>query len=61
LNVAHRDKGSSYRTLQNEECTIHPSSFVLQKEADRQTVIYSEIILTTKNYLRVVTDVSFLN
>lgn len=61
LNVAHRDKGQSYRTIQNEECSIHPSSFVLQKETDRQTVVYSEIILTSKNYLRVVTDVSFLN
>ena len=65
MNVAYRDKGNSYKTIQNEECSIHPSSFLLQNtkqgEANRQTVIYSEIIFTTKNYLRCVTDISFLN
>ena len=65
LNVANRDKGNTYKTIQNEECAIHPSSFLLQNTKDgegvRQTVVFSEIIFTTKNYLRCVTDVSFLN
>ena len=65
LNIAQRDKGNTYKTIQKEECNIHPSSFLLQNtkdsEVSRQTVIYSEIILTTKNYLRCVTDISFLN
>lgn len=29
LNIANRDKGNTYKTIQNEECSIHPSSFLL--------------------------------
>jgi methanogenic corrinoid protein MtbC1 len=34
LNVANRDKGNTYKTIQNEECSIHPSSFLLQNTND---------------------------
>jgi hypothetical protein len=34
LNVAYRDKGNIYKTIQNEECSIHPSSFLLQNNKE---------------------------
>ena len=34
LNVANRDKGNTYKSIQNEECAIHPSSFLLQNTKD---------------------------
>eukprot|EP00347_Sterkiella_histriomuscorum_P000505 403375592 len=68
LNVAVIEKGNQYKTLNNEECSIHPSSFLIGSDINtgdrknqkllRQKIIYSEIINTTKNYLKYVTDIT---
>ncbi|CDW77464.1 probable atp-dependent rna helicase dhx35 isoform 1 [Stylonychia lemnae] len=71
LNVATLEKGNQYKTMNNEECSIHPSSFLIGSDIKkgskepgkvlRQKIIFSEIINTTKNYLKYVTDITFID
>ncbi|KAK2947163.1 putative ATP-dependent RNA helicase dhx8 [Blattamonas nauphoetae] len=50
-HAAKRDPTEGYRTLvENQTCFIHPSSATFQKNED--WVIYHEITVTTKEYMR---------
>ncbi|KAH9906811.1 P-loop containing nucleoside triphosphate hydrolase protein [Xylariomycetidae sp. FL2044] len=45
--------GDSYRTLKNNATVyIHPSSVLMKSDPPEKTVIYYELVLTTKEYMR---------
>ncbi|CAJ2502391.1 Uu.00g097850.m01.CDS01 [Anthostomella pinea] len=45
--------GDSYRTLKNNATVyIHPSSVLMKSDPPEKTVIYFELVLTTKEYMR---------
>lgn len=58
LNRATLSHGNVYLTANKEECSLHPSSSLFGSALQIKTVIYSEIVQTTKTYMRCVTDVS---
>ena len=53
--VAHLEKAGHYQTLQDAQVVaLHPSS-VLERKAE--WVIYHEFVLTSRNYIRTVTEI----
>lgn len=56
MQIAHReDRKGSYLTVKdNQSVMLHPSTCVVSKP---EWVLYHEFVLTTKNYIRTVTDV----
>ena len=71
LNVATRSHGSTFKTANGgEDCAIHPSSTLFGKsltevkqESDEapmeQKVLYAELVKTSKQYMRCVTNISY--
>ncbi|KAJ4748475.1 RNA helicase family protein [Rhynchospora pubera] len=56
LHAAKLQKDGSYRTLKNPQTVyIHPTSGLVEKRP--RWVVYSELVLTTKEYIRQVTEV----
>ncbi|KAK9941383.1 hypothetical protein M0R45_017988 [Rubus argutus] len=56
FHVAKKDPQEGYRTLvENQPVYIHPSSALFQKQPD--WVIYNELVMTTKEYMREVTAI----
>ncbi|XP_031270199.1 probable pre-mRNA-splicing factor ATP-dependent RNA helicase DEAH5 [Pistacia vera] len=56
FHVARKDPQEGYRTLvENQPVYIHPSSALFQIQPD--WVIYNELIMTTKEYMRNVTSI----
>lgn len=55
LQVAHLERTGHYLTIKdNQAVQLHPSTCLDHKP---DWVIYHEFVLTTKNYIRTVTDV----
>lgn len=61
MNVAKLAKQNGvvgqYQTLDKVDCYVHPASFVFGLKEPPQCVIYTEIVQTTKNYLRSVSPI----
>ncbi|XP_068474492.1 probable pre-mRNA-splicing factor ATP-dependent RNA helicase DEAH5 isoform X2 [Phaseolus vulgaris] len=56
FHAARKDPQEGYRTLVNNQCVyIHPSSALFQRQPD--WVIYHELVMTTKEYMREVTAI----
>ena len=56
MQVAHLDRSGNYLTLKdNQVVTLHPSVALDKKP---EWVLYNEFVLTTKNYIRTVVEVS---
>jgi ATP-dependent RNA helicase DHX8/PRP22 len=56
FHAARKDPQEGYRTLvENQPVYIHPSSALFQRQPD--WVIYHELVMTTKEYMREVTVV----
>ncbi|KAM5582342.1 putative pre-mRNA-splicing factor ATP-dependent RNA helicase DEAH5 [Rosa sericea] len=56
FHVAKKDPQEGYKTLvENQPVYIHPSSALFQKQPD--WVIYNELVMTTKEYMREVTAI----
>ncbi|ERN12543.1 probable pre-mRNA-splicing factor ATP-dependent RNA helicase DEAH5 [Amborella trichopoda] len=56
FHAARKDPQEGYRTLvENQPVYIHPSSALFQRQPD--SVIYNELVMTTKEYMREVTVV----
>lgn len=56
FHAARKDPQEGYRTLvENQPVYIHPSSALFQRQPD--WVIYNELVMTTKEYMREVTVV----
>ncbi|KAF2667817.1 P-loop containing nucleoside triphosphate hydrolase protein [Microthyrium microscopicum] len=56
MQVAKRESsGKTYSTVDNQSVLLHPST-VLSSEAE--WVLYSEFVLTSKNYIRTITSVN---
>jgi pre-mRNA-splicing factor ATP-dependent RNA helicase DHX16 len=58
-NAAHLQKsGDSYRTLKTHHTVyIHPSSNLFQSQPPVKTVLYYELVMTSKSYMRQVMDI----
>ena len=55
LKVAHLERSGHYVTIKdNQIVNLHPSSVLDHKP---EWALYNEFVLTTKNYIRTVTDV----
>lgn len=55
MQVAHLERTGSYLTIKdNQVVQIHPSTVLDHKP---EWVLYNEFVLTTKNYIRTVTDI----
>ncbi|XP_053203203.1 putative pre-mRNA-splicing factor ATP-dependent RNA helicase PRP1 isoform X2 [Panonychus citri] len=55
MQAAHLEKNGQYRTVKdNQNVQLHPSTCLDHKP---EWVIYNEFVLTTKNYIRTVTDI----
>lgn len=55
MQVAHLQRSGHYLTIKdNQIVQLHPSTVMDHKP---EWVIYNEFVLTTKNYIRTVTDV----
>lgn len=55
-NAAHKEPQEGYRSTVDQQLVfIHPSSSLFQKQPD--WVVYHEVVLTTKEYMRVVTAI----
>lgn len=55
LKVAHLERTGQYLTIKdNQVVQLHPSTCLDHKP---DWVVYNEFVLTTKNYIRTVTDV----
>lgn len=55
VQVAHLERTGHYLTIKdNQVVQLHPSSCLDHKP---EWVIYNEFVLTTKNYIRTVTDI----
>jgi len=53
--VAHLERSGQYLTIKdNQTVQLHPSTCLDHKP---QWVLYNEFVLTTKNYIRTVTDI----
>ena len=75
LNIATRTHGLTFKTVVGgEECNIHPSSALFgkslvdknredqdQQSGGEQRVLYSELVKTSKQYMRCVTNISFFD
>lgn len=75
LNVATRAHGNTFKTVNGgEECAIHPSSALFGRNLQEtvrpggieqpesmveQKVLFSELVRTTKQYMRCVTNITF--
>jgi hypothetical protein len=59
LNMSMKSHGAVYKTLTgSEECGIHPSSVLFGGNCQAQRILFSEIVKTSKLYMRCVTDAS---
>ncbi|CAE7627611.1 DHX8, partial [Symbiodinium pilosum] len=61
LQTARRDEvnQTSYRTLlSRQEAKLHPSSVLHRRQPPPSCVVYSELVVTSKSYLRTVTEVN---
>lgn len=59
FQVAHLERTGHYLTIKdNQVVQLHPSSCLDHKP---EWVIYNEFVLTTKNYIRTVTDIKRKN
>lgn len=55
LQVAHLERTGHYLTIKdNQVVQLHPSTCLDHKP---EWVVYNEFVLTTKNYIRTVTDI----
>ena len=55
MQVAHLERGGRYLTVKdNQEVQIHPSTALDRRP---EWVCYNEVVLTSKNYIRTVTDI----
>ena len=55
LQVAHLERTGHYLTVKdNQVVQLHPSTCLDHKP---EWVLYNEFVLTTKNYIRTVTDI----
>lgn len=55
LQVAHLERTGHYMTIKdNQVVQLHPSTCLDHKP---EWVLYNEFVLTTKNYIRTVTDI----
>lgn len=55
MQVAKHDKGGSYQTVKDNQIVhIHPSSCL---DSNPDWVMYNEFVLTSRNYIRTVTEV----
>uniref|UniRef100_A0A915KJB3 RNA helicase n=2 Tax=Romanomermis culicivorax TaxID=13658 RepID=A0A915KJB3_ROMCU len=55
MQVGHLERAGNYLTVKdNQHVQLHPSTVLDHKP---EWVVYNEFVLTTKNYIRVVTDV----
>lgn len=55
MQVAHLERGGHYLTAKdNQVVYLHPSTVLSQKP---EWVVYHEFVLTTRNYIRTVTDI----
>jgi pre-mRNA-splicing factor ATP-dependent RNA helicase DHX15/PRP43 len=55
MQVGHLERNGHYLTVKdNQIVLLHPSTSIDRKP---EWVIYNELVLTTKNYIRTVTDV----
>lgn len=55
LQVAHLERSGHYLTIKdNQTVQLHPSTCLDHKP---EWVLYNEFVLTTKNYIRTVTDI----
>lgn len=55
MQVVHKERNSSYLTIKdNQPVFLHPSSVLSHKP---EWAIYNEFVLTTKNYIRTVTEI----
>ncbi|CAE7284327.1 DHX8 [Symbiodinium natans] len=63
LQTAMRDEvnQTTYRTLlSRQEAKLHPSSVLHRRQPSPPCVVYSELVMTSKSYLRTVTEASVL-
>jgi len=55
LQSAHLERSNKYATIKDNQIVfLHPSTVLAQSP---EWVIYNEFVLTTKNYIRTITDV----
>lgn len=55
FQVAHLERTGHYMTIKdNQNVQLHPSTCLDHKP---EWVLYNEFVLTTKNYIRTVTDI----
>lgn len=55
MQIAHHERGGHYLTVKdNQVVALHPSTVLQHKP---QWAVYNEFVLTSKNYIRMVTDV----
>lgn len=55
MQVAHLERGGMYLTVKDKQpVNLHPSTVLDHKP---EWVLYNEFVLTTKNYIRTVTDI----
>jgi len=60
VNVAKKAEGTGagiYETLDGQQCYIHPSSVVFNLKPHPQVVIFTDMVKTTKAYMRYVTPI----
>lgn len=58
LQASLQKSGDSYRTLKtNQTVYIHPSSSLFQHQPPVKTVLYYELVMTSKSYLRSVMEI----
>ena len=56
MHAAHKDPQEGYKTvIEQQPVYVHPSSSLYQRQPD--WVIYHELVLTTKEYMREVTAI----
>ena len=49
--------GSHYRTLRDKEIVyVHPSSVLFEQRRKPKCVVFSEIVQTTKKYMRMISE-----
>jgi len=58
LNVVRLESGRVYMTIRGHlECNVHPTSVMAQKSDKHQYLVYNELIVTSKTYMRYVSVV----
>jgi HrpA-like RNA helicase len=55
MQIAHCERGGNYVTVKDHQLvSLHPSTVLTHKP---EWVLYNEFVLTSKNYIRTVTDI----